>query len=46
VREAIIKELEHEYNMKWLVENGYIMPEGARRNEIHSLAANAPVDKM
>jgi hypothetical protein len=33
VREAIIKELEHEYNMKWLVENGYIMPDGARRNE-------------
>jgi post-segregation antitoxin (ccd killing protein) len=33
VREAIIKELEHEYNMKWLIENGYIMPDGARRNE-------------
>jgi hypothetical protein len=32
VREAIMEKLEREYNMKWLVENGYIMPEGARRN--------------
>jgi hypothetical protein len=34
VNEAIVEKLEREYNTKWLVENGYIMPDGARRNEI------------
>jgi hypothetical protein len=33
VNEAIVEKLEREYNIKWLVENGYIMPDGARRNE-------------
>jgi predicted DNA-binding protein len=33
VNEAIVEKLEREYNTKWLVENGYIMPDGARRNE-------------
>jgi hypothetical protein len=31
--EALVEKLEREYNTKWLIENGYIMPENARRNE-------------
>jgi hypothetical protein len=31
--EALVEKLEREYTYKWLVENGYIMPSGARRNE-------------
>jgi hypothetical protein len=33
VNDAMVEKLEREYNTKWLVENGYIMPDGARRNE-------------
>jgi hypothetical protein len=33
VNEAIVEKLEREYTYKWLVQNGYIMPDGARRNE-------------
>jgi len=33
VNDAIVEKLEREYNLKWLVENGYIMPDGARRDE-------------
>jgi hypothetical protein len=29
----MVEKLEREYNTKWLVDNGYIMPDGARRNE-------------
>jgi hypothetical protein len=33
VNDAMVEKLEREYNIKWLVDNGYIMPPGARRNE-------------
>ena len=33
VNDAMVEKLEREYTYKWLVENGYIMPDGARRNE-------------
>jgi hypothetical protein len=33
VNDAMVEKLEREYNTKWLVDNGYIMPDGARRNE-------------
>ena len=33
VNDAMVEKLEREYNTKWLVDNGYIMPPGARRNE-------------
>ena len=33
VNDAMVEKLERDYAYKWLVENGYIMPDGARRNE-------------